>query len=506
MRSAVSKRVDFPIVGSFNEDPVTKVDAQRTINMYEVFDQEGKKPRYLTPWPGLKREGTFSEGANGRAAITFQGSTETQRFAYFVVREDIYRVDTALTITRISDVVNKFITQIGHVGIAANENEIAFVDNSRLLIWDSAASTLTDETSTLPAGVSPLDITFMDGYFILVNGASTNKNRFYISALESGTTWDVLDFALVNSRPTVLTACSVLKRRVFLFGQEKSEIWLDAGTADFPFRRDNNLLLEHGIKAAASLSEGFDRLFYLANDVDGVGGVMMVMGTFPKKVSTREVDQVIQTLSKPEDATGFVFKINGQIFYQINFTDAERTFVYNASTNRWNELEMLDGTRHIANAHAFFNDKHFVLSYNEDLLFELNEAFVDIDRTDPLFLPFTPIIENIKRTRIARVMSVPTYDRIRIDRFQVDMLQGVGVPNTKGPDFNPEIFLSISEDGGITYHNFDRRPVGPAGARLTRTIWRRLGVRRDAILRVEMFNRVQYFILGAAIDVEVLPE
>lgn len=503
-----SKRHNFEIVGSFNEDPITKVDAQRTINWYEVSDVEAKKPRYLVPWPGLLQKGIFSEGAVGRAGIAFKG------FAYFVVRQDIYRVDPGLVITRISDAVTRFLTPSGHVGIAANEFQIAFVDNSRLLIWDTNTSTLTDESASLPIGppaVTPLDITFMDGYFILVNGAATNNNRFYISDLNNGAVWDLLDFALVNSRPTILSACSVLKRRVFLFGQEKSEIWLDAGTADFPFRRDNNLLLEHGIKAQSSLTEGFDRLFYLSNDEDGVGGVMMVMGTIPKKVSTREVDEAIQTIPTPEDATGFVFKINGQIFYQINFTAGDRSFVYNVNTNKWHELEALDGSRHIANLHVFYEELHLIVGYNDDILYEMNEAFLTIDRNG--------IIENIKRTRIARVLSVPTYDRIRIDRFHIDMLQGVGLPKTSlfirdpvtdtlilDPDRDPVVFLSISEDGGVTYHNFERRSIGASGRRITRTIWRRLGVRRDAILKIEIYNKVPIYVLGAAIDLEVLPE
>jgi hypothetical protein len=484
-----SQRADFPIVGSFNEDLVRKIDAQNTINMYEVNDSEGKKQSYLSPWPGLLAKGTFSEGVNGRGSIVFKG------FAYFVVREDVYRMDTGLTITRISDAGNKFNTQSGFVDIAANETQIAFVDGARLLIWDTGTSTLTDRTSTLPAGVAPLGITYMDGRFILINGAATDTNKFYISNLDHGEVWDILNFALVNSRPTILSACSVLKRRIFLFGQTNAELWLDAGAADFPFRRDNNLLLEHGILARGTLVEGFDRLFYLSNDQDGVGGVMMVLeGTVPQKVSTREIDQAIQVMTTPEDATGFVFKINGEIFYQINFVGGDRTFVYAVSSNKWHELEMLNHTRHIANSHVFYNNANYVLGYNTDVLYELSNAYTNNNG------------ENIRRSRIAHIFSSPTYERIRIDRLQIDMLQGVGLPNTLGVDSDPKIFLSISEDGGATYHDFGPSNVGKSGDRLIRTIWRRLGVRRDSIIKLEMFNNVQYYILGGAVDYEVLPE
>jgi len=487
MTIGADKRIDFPVVGSFAEDPVGKIDAQRTINMYEVLDPDGKKPKHLAPWPGLDQFREFSAGGIARASIVFKGDV------YFAVGNSIYRMDSGFIISILSGPT--LATSVGHVGVAANETQVAFVDNATLLIWDTGTATLTDETAQLTAvNVDPLDITYMDSYFIVVNGSSTITNQFYISDQNNGKSWTSGNFALIESRPTILSACAVLKRRVFFFGETKSEVWLDAGLADFPFRRDNNLLLEHGIKAQASLTEGFDRLFYLSNDEDGVGSIMMIMGTMPRPISTREIDETIQNFTTPEDATGFVFKINGQIFYQINFSIDQRTFVYNVDTNKWHELEMLDETRHIGNTHAFYKGRHFMGSYNDSFLYELGNDFL------------TNAGERIKRTRIAHVMSSPTYERIRLNRFHVDMLQGVGIPDTLGIDADPVIFLSISEDGGVTYHNFDRREVGKSGARVKRTIWRRLGTRRDAIIKLEMFNNVVYYILGAAADIEVLPE
>lgn len=484
-----SKAIDFPIVGSFSDDPIRKVNAQRTINLYEVSDPEGKKANYLASFSGLQQKGTFSEGPNGRNSILYRGNV------YFVVGADIYRMDSGLIITRISTNLIRFNTTSGHVGIAANETQIAFTDNSKLLIWDNVASTLTDESAILPAGVTAKDITYMDGYFVIVNGATTNTNRFYISELNNTPTpWDPLNFALVNSRPTILSACAVLKRRIFLFGETNSEIWLDAGASDFPFRRDNNLLLEHGVIARSSIAQGFDRLFYLANDEDGTGGIMMVEGTLPQKISSREIDEAIQTISNPNDAVGTIYKINGDIFYQINFTSGNRTFVYYVNGNNWFELEMINKSRHIANTHVYYLGKHYIVGYNNNILYEMNPAFTNNAG------------ENIRRTRICRVMSSPTYERIRLDRLWIDMLQGVGKPNTTDPEADPKIFLSISSDGGVTYHDYGSAEVGRSGDRLYRTIWRKLGVRRDTIVKLEMFNDVPYYILGGAAVLEVLPQ
>lgn len=104
--------------------------------------------------------------------------------------------------------------------------------------------------------------------------------------------------------------------------------------------------------------------------------------------------------------------------------------------------------------------------------------------------------------------------------MQIDMLKGVGLINTKGlnhfgplvpppsnaSDVNPEVFLSISQDGGITYMALGTADFGAAGDRLIRIIWRQLGTYRDAIFKFEIFNAVPVYILGGAIDYEVQPQ
>lgn len=500
-------RAPFPIVGSFREDIITRIDAERTINWYEVIPATGIKNHYLHLSPGKKEVGTFVNGNTGRnQSFSFKG------FTYYVVGDTIYRVDSTPTVFVIAP--NFFTTITGHIGIAANENEIIFVDGIKAFLWNTTTSTGIDDTPNLPGGFTPLDVTFMDGSFILISGAPGNQNRFYISALNDGTTWNILDFALIDSRPTILNGVAVLKRNIFFFGQVKTEVWQDAGLAVFRFRRQNNLLFEHGVKAISSIAEGFDRLFYLSGDEGGVGSIMMVEGITPVPISDPVMDEKIQGYTAPDDATGFVYKINGQIFYQINFTTDNHTFVYNATssalagTHLWHELEMLNGERDIANSHAFIGKTHFMTSYKDNKLYELNRDFLDNNG------------EKIKRTRIARFMELATLERIRHIRFQLDMLKGVGRINTKpisfypphvqpppeASDVIPTVFLSMSNDGGITYHTYGEESFGAAGERLIRIIWRQLGTYRDAVYKIEIFNAVPVYVLRAVIDYEAQPE
>lgn len=300
-------RSDFPIVGSLHEDIITKINAERTINMYEVESPNGKKPTYLHPTPGKLSIGTFTSSSGfGRASFVFNN------FTYFVVGNTIYRMDNSLVPVILQAAF--FTTTSGYVAIVANQFQIIFVDGIKCYLFDTNTSIGIDNTPNLPTGFLPYDVDFMDGYFILISQSPGKENTFFISNLNQGTIWSALDFALINSRPTVLNGVAVLKRRIFFFGKNKSEVWQDAGFADFPFRRDNNMLLEHGVTATNSIDEGFEYLFYLSGDVDGVGSIMMVYGTTPEPISTREMDEKIQMFLHPEDAVGFVYKINGADF------------------------------------------------------------------------------------------------------------------------------------------------------------------------------------------------
>jgi hypothetical protein len=108
----------FPIVGSLHEDIITKVDAERTINMYEVASPTGKSSAYLHPTPGKLNIAEFTELNAGRASFTFKD------FVYFVVGDTIYRMDNTLVPNVIA--LNFFTTVTGHIGISANEFQIIF--------------------------------------------------------------------------------------------------------------------------------------------------------------------------------------------------------------------------------------------------------------------------------------------------------------------------------------------------------------------------------------------
>lgn len=310
----------------------------------------------------------------------------------------------------------------------------------------------------------------------------------------------------ITTHPGNIVGCRTLHRRLFLFSQNYTEVWENAGIGTaLPFRRNNSLLMEVGTPSNGSIAVNFDRMFFLAQDSGGLSSVMQVVGTQPIPISNRALDFALaQYASNPStqgvsDATSILVKENGIIFYRLNFTKANHTYVYNVSMSdlenpRWHEEEVLNGDRHPADTHAYFNGINYYGSYNHPILY-----IVDYNNSTNNGQP-------IRRMRITRPVMPSNANRTRIDRLQIDFIEG-NFSNI--PDLQPYVFLSISKDGGQTYGNKIAEKMGKVGKYTSRVVFRKLGViprGQGFIIKLETFDNINIIILGAVWDYEILPE
>jgi hypothetical protein len=614
-------RKDYDLVGSYDNQRLSTINAERTVNMFEYMDADGKRPKVLLSTAGLINAdvnfGILTGGA--RAAFVFDDAI------FQVYGNAVFRTTGTtgfLSTTRIGTLS----TTVGYVGVDANTFQVIFVDGLQGWIWDINA--LTFKLITDPGfPTRPVDVCYLDGFFLVANGGT---NNFQLSEFNQGMVWsggtatftavaitDILtlstngnNFATgvpitvtttgtlptplaldttyyvilitdpgvspaqiklatsyanaiagipiditgagaptntitvqgelqlgsITSHPGTIVGCRTLHRRIFLFSQNFTEVWENAGQGtNLPFRRNNSLLMEVGTPALGSIVVGFDRMFFLAQDKDGLAGVMEVKGTESIPVSNRALDfQLAQYAADPltgvADARGILVKENGIIFYRLNFTLANHTFVLNVSmsTNeapKWHEEEVLNGDRHPAQTHAYFDGVNYYGSYLAPVFYIVSDQTSTNDG------------EPIRRMRIGRQMTPEGYNRLRIDRFQIDVLQGANdvtqfvdidlltedsmeLLTESGVDIiiedeievgngQPVIFLSVSRDGGQTYGNHLIATMGRLGERTFRTVWRKIGTTprgQGFVPKIEFFNEIPFIILGAAWDYDVLPE
>ncbi len=622
----MTKTVDYEIVGSYNNQRVSSIDAERSVNVFEYRDPLGKKPRSLINTSGLiDTEYVFGSAAGGaRAQFVFQ-NIQYVVYGNATTGSSVFRITPSGSVSFVGTIDN---TITGYVGVDANTFQIIFVDGVNGYIWDTNANTFTKITdSSFPA--QPLDVCYLDGFFVVANG---DTNTFQLSSFNQGLVWGPdtqtitaddtpannwlilastvnyqtgvpftisstgslpnplaasttyyailvdsthirvaltyddaiagtaivlssngtatitilsdgqLQLGSITSHPGTIVACRTLHRRLFLFSQFFTEVWENAGIGtNLPFRRNNALLIEAGTPAIGSISVGFDIMDFLSQTRDGLGSVMQVSGTEAVPISTRALDFALAQYAAAgqiSDCRSFFIKENGLIFYRMNFTAANHTYVYNVTLSNaaspndadklWHEEEVLNGDRHPAQTHAYFNGINYVGHYSLPTMYEVNSD------------TYTNDGEVIRRMRITKALVPPGYQRIRVDRLQIDLLQGnianiesqfleQGLLTEDGDQILTEdgeaillqqellirdpqdlwVFLSISRDGGQTYGYRIKAPMGKVGQRSFRTLWRKLGTipRGQAfVAKFEFFDAVPFIVLGASWAIEVMPE
>lgn len=613
---------DFDIVGSYDNQRSTTINAERSVNLFEYIDPSAKRPKVLIPTSGIVDTNLpFTATVNGsRASFVFKD------VIYQVFGSRVYSI-SGITGALQVDFLGTLTTSTGYVGIDANTYQVIFVDGQFGYIWDTVALTFTQITDT-SFPLQPIDVCYLDGFFVVANG---NTNNFYLSEFNQGLAWGGgasattitadsapgnnwlvlpstvnyetgVDFQIAstgtipaplvadtdyyairvdathirvasslanaqagiaivlstNGAPTItitgnsqlqvgsitthpgnIVACRTLHRRLFLFSTNYTEVWENAGIGtNLPFRRNNNALMEVGTPALGSIVVGFDKMFFLSQDRGGLSSVMEVIGTEAIPASNKALDfQLAQYaatntagVSWVSDARGIIIKENGLIFYRLNFTLANHTFVLGVSMSapgqpRWHEEEVLNGDRHLAQTQAYLGGVNYYGAYNSATLYYADTTISTNDG------------EAIRRMRISRNFAPEGYVRTRIDRFQLDLLQGV--PDTEsveeidlltessltiltesgediildqdnGSNFSqPVVFLSVSKDGGQSYGYEISGLMGKVGERTYRTVWRKLGViprGQGTVVRIQFFNNVPFIVLGAAWSFEIMPE
>lgn len=357
--------------------------------------------------------------------------------------------------------------------------------------YTQAFSASTRTGAEFGAVPNATDVTWSDGYFILIEGGT---NRFRVSDIQSFNL-DTLSFASSEGSPDIALACEVLNRYLYIFNEKTTEVYANTGNADFPFERIQGGFIEVGALAANSVVKTGNSICWLGRSEDGDGVVFAMNGTQPERISTHAIEQAIKSYADPASATAYSYQSGGHVFYVLNFTEA--TWVYDLVTQMWHERAYLNAgelERHRVEVCAYVASQriHLVGDYETNKVYTMSE---DV---------FSDNGDEIMRLRSSPHISADG-NRITHNRFQLDMETGIGLDgDVQG--FNPTVMLDWSNDGGHTWSSeqfaLADAGSGEIGDFKERVIWRRLGGARDRIYRIKITDPVKVRLINASIDVE----
>lgn len=452
--------------------------AQDVINLYPEFVPGNDKAKIvLRGTPGVN---LFAELADVEGPIRCIYSTVENR-AFAVKANTLLEFFSNGT----SVVRGTIETYFGAVEIADNGeaavlagNQLCIVDGSKGYIYDLIADTLTEITDgDFPS--NPTHVKFASTYFIVTEGGT---NRIHISEPFDGLTWDA-NFGTADGYPDSVTNIAITNLNIWVFGKASTEIWNNAGIAGFPYESIPNVSQAIGLYSSRSLSTINDLVFFLGGNTQGIIKVYMGAGTQTKPISDIFIEQTFQSYAGLSDTVGWTYQDSGHIFYVLNFLQANKTWVYDVTTERWHQRSR-GFDRWPYDYFVFSFGKNLVANFADGQIYQLNnQVYTDAGAT-------------IIRQRTAPHLSDDDSNNwLFFDRFELEAKFG-NVPQ----GLAPKVMLQYSSDGGFNWGPWLIKEMGAVGQYSKIVDWNRLGRARSMVFRIRITDPVEVFILGAWID------
>ena len=459
------------LVGQTSQQASLPFNAQRTINFYPVFDEQGKEPSALYGTAGLDLFG------NAGAQAHRQSFTSSNGRCFMVAGSTLYEVlADGSTLSR-----GSLLSSVGNVSMDENNTQLGMCDGDKLYTMTYSNNTFAQVTdSDLPTSVGFL--TVIDNYFVVNDN---NSGRFYISAIGDGTAWDALDFATAESNPDELLCVKNALGQLWLLGTRTTEIWTNTGASDFPFGRISGAITETGIIAPHSVAAVGNSLYWLGRDKFGNGIIYTAQGFVPQPISSEPINLLIKKAGEPENIKSMVYQENGHLFYMLTGGGLETTLVYDISTQQWHERSFNDGGKlspHLAQSMTFAFGKQLCGDRRNGSIYELSEEYYSDNGADIVSERIFTHLSDMNR-------------RIRYNNLEISLEAGVGT-QTDVSD-NPQISMQLSKDGARTWSNWFTIPIGKVGQYLTKVVFRRLGIAEQMTFKIRISAQVKKALTGA---------
>lgn len=455
------------LVGPSSQQRSLPFNAQRTVNLFPVMDQQGKEIVALYRRPGLT---SFSTAGSGPIRGGF-GSTKDRVF--FVSGSSLYEVDSS----GVSTSRGTLLTSTGNVYFDENPTQLFICDGTYGYIFTYATNVLARITDAdFPSAGS---VTFSNSYFIV---SENSTGKFHISAVSDGTSW-ASEYATAESSPDLLRRVIRALGALWLLGASSFEIWTATSDAVFPFQRVNGSEKPIGIMAPATAIEFMDSLFWVAETKDGSNFVVRTSSFSPEVISTEAIDYAISKATDKENMKAIAYQKEGHGFYILTGGGLETSLVYDTKTKEWHEQAYLNLSgsyeTHLASSIVFAFDKHLVGDRRNGNIYYLDEEADDSGTDVTWERVFTHITDEGKLLRFKKLI--------------VGVEPGVG--SEAGSD--PYVYLRVSKDFGKTWSNSYGAPIGKIGEYDKSVAFTRLGISSQITFKLSGSYNVKTLLCGA---------
>lgn len=431
------ERRDVPLlVSSYDKQSGRSAAPQRLKNVFleetPVFGGAVKYSAYSAPgidsWVTLPTAGYI------------RGMFVHQNYMYVACGTKFYRIDNYGSYTELGTIDDAPGVNEGRVSICGSNDYIVLCSNNK--VWYYRVSTgafaqITD--ADLPYTAVEKVLAFGETFLYLLKDTQT----VYISDLSDPTSIRADNYFAAESFFDNVVSGVIAQNYLYLFGTVTTEIYYFSGEAIVPFTRIGQGILNYGCAAKNSVAVINNEPYFLAQDVNGLVGLMKISGAQAQLVPNRSFNEKLKGYNAISNAIAWVDNHNAHQFYNITFLNETSsravTHSYDITTSVWFERSIwnpdaiitpgYDG--HLAQQCVYFNNKQYIGDRLRAKLYEISMDFYDDDSY--------PMVRSI-RTPVINASD----NFICCFNVQLDVERSTALSTGQGSD--PEITLRYSTD------------------------------------------------------------
>lgn len=442
-------------------------------NMAPVPSDQGISAGYLRPAPGLVQ---FAAGpGTDRGGINWNG------LLYRVMGNSLVRVAADATVTNLGSIFGA--TQ---VSMDYSFDKLAIAAGGKLYYF--SGTTLQEVTD--PDLGTALDVIWVDGYFMTTDGTS-----LVVTELNDPTQVDPLKYGSSEVDPDPVVALLKLRNEPHAINRYTIEVFNNIGGTGFPFQRNEGAQMQRGAvgtHACCLFTHGQDEVIaFLGGGRDEPCAIWIGQNSITSKISTREIDIVLQQYSESDLAASILEARIDKSHQYLMLHLPDQTLVYDAASSQALQQPVwFTMTSSIVGLGRYRAQNH-VWCYGRWLV------------GDPLSSNVGTLNEGIS-THYGAVTGWDFSTQIIYNNSkgaQIHTLELVALPGRVALGADPVIWTSYSLDGE-TWSQEKFCPAGKQGDRLRRINWQRQGDMRN--WRIQKFRGTSdAFISFARLEAEV---
>lgn len=270
--------MQVPILNGVYTDEASDIRTSYPRNLIPVPKQSGISKGYLRPADGIA---SFAEGPG-----TDRGGFNWNGILYRVMGTKLVSVSASGAVTTLGDVGSG-----GQVTFDPSFEQLGVSSGGRLYFWDGAA---------LAQNVDPdlgtvIDFIWVDGYFMTTDG-----ENLVVTELLDPLSVNPLKYGSSEADPDPIVGILKLKNEPYALNRYTIEVFNNIGGSFFPFTRIPGAQIQKGVIGTYAACVFMDAIAFLGSGRNEAPAVHIGLNSNTKKISTREIDQILLKYSEDD--------------------------------------------------------------------------------------------------------------------------------------------------------------------------------------------------------------